>query len=720
MRLLACGLLALTALTLPARVGAVKCGGDPSDAAAVVRVRAAAEVACAAHQRGCAEATNHVAYVSCIAGQAQLAVRSHDLRKSCKAAVTRCAARSACGKPGFVTCCVPKKSGTSCRVVKRAATCVAKGGTVGGTCASCCDACSGGACTVTTTCGNGTLDAGEACDPPGSGCPGGLTCNADCTCPDPCAAGCAAGFVDADGNPATGVCGCEHDCAGGCPADHWDVDGNPLTGALCGCEYQCQQTSPTADPIDPSFTDDNCDGTDGVAAQCVFVSASQGNDATGTGTRTQPLQTIAAAIQVARTNAVPAVCLSGEVYAEAVQVVSGISIYGGFDQNDPDFKFRRSANATTTVQAVGTVFAAPQVDQETHLEGLTIAATAPAAPGASTYGVLLGGGLGTLFVRYDTVTAAPGVAGSPGSAGAPPTPPQATGGNGGQNGCQGSSCGIGGPQTSCVEFGGKGGDGGYNNGDGESGSIGSGGASGGGGGAATQACFSQSAAGGIGGGGANGAGGTPGSGGAGLGTVAAGGYVPADGGAGQAGANGKGGSGGGGGGGGSCDEPPFGCLCAADRGGGGGSGGCGGLGGARGLGGQGGGGSFGVFAAAGSLVVTGDTITTGVGGTGGKGGDGAAGQTGGIPGTPGTGNDDSGAGGSGGGGGSGGAGGPGAGGGGGPSACLARAGAATFTFSGNSCTTGVPGLGGSGGSNPVGSFAGSGNNGTAAANLQIN
>src|SRR5947208_3409753 len=81
------------------------------------------------------------------------------------------------------------------------------------------------------------------------------------------------------------------------------------------------------DPIDPNITDENCDGTDGVAEECIYVSACLGDDgAAGQGTRDAPVKTIAHAIQVAQMNNVPSVCLSGEAYNEAVTVVSGISI----------------------------------------------------------------------------------------------------------------------------------------------------------------------------------------------------------------------------------------------------------------------------------------------------------------------------------------------------------------------------------------------------------
>src|SRR6185295_18151188 len=131
-------------------------------------------------------------------------------------------------------------------------------------------------------------------------------------------------------------------CGSTCPAGTWDLDGNPATG-VCGCEYTCNKIS-DADPIDAAFTDDNCDGTDGVVAQCVFVSATLGSVA-GAGTRAQPAVSLARGIDIARTNGLPAVCVAGGVYSESVTVVSGISVYGGFDATNTRFAYRRSATA---------------------------------------------------------------------------------------------------------------------------------------------------------------------------------------------------------------------------------------------------------------------------------------------------------------------------------------------------------------------------------------
>ncbi|KYF51434.1 PE-PGRS family protein, partial [Sorangium cellulosum] len=391
-------------------------------------------------------------------------------------------------------------------------------------------------------------------------------------------------------------------CAMGCLPGTHDIDGNPLTGE-CGCEYACTPTSTTEDPIDGEFVDANCDGGDGLVERCVYVSASIGDDA-NSGTRTAPVQTIATAIQVAQESAVPAVCLSGELYEEAVTVVSGISIYGGFDHDDPDFKFRRTSAVTTTVRAPGTVFHAPSIAQPTHIEGITIEALKPTTSGASTYGVRLGGGLAQLFVRYNIIRVQDGQNGVAGTDGAAHTAGTAPGGNAGEVGCDGcSGRGNAGPAPVCDEPGGRGGYGGHGSAIGASGHPGSQGAAGGAGGPSHD-CGDPRYPGQNGAPGMAGVQGAPGTGGATLGTIASGVYQPANGTNGLPGANGGGGGGAGGGGGGTCWVGPN------DRGGGGGSGGCGGLGGRSGQAGRGGGGSFGIFAAAGQVVVSRNEITT--------------------------------------------------------------------------------------------------------------
>ncbi len=148
-----------------------------TDVAAVAATRAAAASACP-----CASAASHGSYVSCVAGVARAAADHGPLPRECKSAVVKCAARSTCGRPSFVTCCRIRTHGITCQTVNTAGACTAKGGTVGA-CASCCDACTGGCPTSTTTsttttsattstlcapthCGDGVYqpECGEQCD----------------------------------------------------------------------------------------------------------------------------------------------------------------------------------------------------------------------------------------------------------------------------------------------------------------------------------------------------------------------------------------------------------------------------------------------------------------------------------------------------------------------------------------------------------------------------
>jgi len=110
----------------------------------------------------CTAATNHGQYVSCVAHQVKQLSRAGQVPTNCKGKVTRCAARSVCGKTGFVTCLLPIDScdtttgtcasnpaipcttaldcGSKCHTKSSATLCTAAGGTVGGG-STCCAAC---------------------------------------------------------------------------------------------------------------------------------------------------------------------------------------------------------------------------------------------------------------------------------------------------------------------------------------------------------------------------------------------------------------------------------------------------------------------------------------------------------------------------------------------------------------------------------------------------
>jgi hypothetical protein len=133
MRFIVRGLLALSFVLGAAHVGHASCGSDAGDNQKVIDARDAAAVAC-----NCATATNHGVYVSCVAGVAKDRAHNNLLPKNCTGKVKKCAAKSTCGKPGFVTCCVTTKKGPKCKLKKSAQACADKGGTVNGSNPSCC------------------------------------------------------------------------------------------------------------------------------------------------------------------------------------------------------------------------------------------------------------------------------------------------------------------------------------------------------------------------------------------------------------------------------------------------------------------------------------------------------------------------------------------------------------------------------------------------------
>ena len=130
---------------------ATKC----TDNAAVAAARATADAECG----GCANASNHGHYVSCVAKKATDLADSGDLPKECKGQVVRCAAKSTCGKPGFITCCrVDKKGKVKCSIKSSLDRCKApKGGQAcAGGAASCCDSCGAGSPEGAFVCGTTT------------------------------------------------------------------------------------------------------------------------------------------------------------------------------------------------------------------------------------------------------------------------------------------------------------------------------------------------------------------------------------------------------------------------------------------------------------------------------------------------------------------------------------------------------------------------------------
>jgi hypothetical protein len=112
----------------------------------------------------CVEATNHGRHVSCVARVVNRLAKNGTIPNNCKGKIRRCAARSICGKEGFVTCLIPTEicdfttgtglcggdpllpcatdadCGTRCKIRRSADSCIAVGGTPG-VASTCCSDC---------------------------------------------------------------------------------------------------------------------------------------------------------------------------------------------------------------------------------------------------------------------------------------------------------------------------------------------------------------------------------------------------------------------------------------------------------------------------------------------------------------------------------------------------------------------------------------------------
>jgi hypothetical protein len=135
------GSLVLGGLVFATPRAYAKCDATGADAGDIANARAQVALNC-----NCAGSTNHGAFVKCATQQA----KANLMNQSCMGQVVRCAARSTCGKPGFVTCCRTSANGqTKCSTKSGMDKCKAPNG--GSSCValgipSCCDACSATGC----------------------------------------------------------------------------------------------------------------------------------------------------------------------------------------------------------------------------------------------------------------------------------------------------------------------------------------------------------------------------------------------------------------------------------------------------------------------------------------------------------------------------------------------------------------------------------------------
>ena len=131
------------------------------DSATVAAARAAIDAQCS-----CDTASNHGAYVSCVAHAASQLAVSGALPNQCKGDVIRYAANSKCGKPRAVTCCrVDSRGKVKCSIKSQLSQCKPpKGGQAcEGTTASCCDSCGAGSAGGSFVCESTTTTTGAPC-----------------------------------------------------------------------------------------------------------------------------------------------------------------------------------------------------------------------------------------------------------------------------------------------------------------------------------------------------------------------------------------------------------------------------------------------------------------------------------------------------------------------------------------------------------------------------
>ncbi|UCC72888.1 MAG: hypothetical protein JSV86_21500 [Gemmatimonadota bacterium] len=466
--------------------------------------------------------------------------------------------------------------------------------------------------------------------------------------------------------------------------------------------------TPNSNPDSPGddFEDTNGDGIDGDVAKAVFVAV--GASDSDPGTINEPKGTIGAAIAAAQADdSKTEVYVSLGTYMETVELVEGVSLYGGYNGA---VNWERGLGNITIIQGDTTAIRIEGISQPLVVDLFTIESATNSEPGGNSTGIYIRNS-NPVTLRNLTVNSGNGGVGAAGATGA-----VGAAGLDGLEGMEftGGEGGASGPGPFRGGSGGRGGNGGeLIPGDGEDGLPGESTASklGGAGGAGgrdpapgfPEECNMDGLNGKVGGGGGGGDMGAAGTGGGGVGSVIDGHWRASPGAAGTLGDPGAGGGGGGGGSPGRVDTG----FCSELIAGGGGGGGGGGHGGDGGGGAGGGGGSFGIFVNESVVVIENSDVSAGTGGTGGSGGEGGPGGSGGSGGFGGDGEFagflSGGSGGRGGVGGQGGKGGPGGGGGGGVSYAIYRFGLFTPTISN---TTLQAEGGGAGGTAPDGGDSG--------------
>jgi hypothetical protein len=258
---------------------------------------------------------------------------------------------------------------------------------------------------------------------------------------------------------ATATCG-RAACIWICNATYVDMNGDlndpPREATGKGCE--CHVTADTSNPDLPdlAFQDTNCDGIDGTIANAIFVSPN--GDDLNDGTMSSSKKTLAVAISLAA-GATPKKDVYADMgtYGGSVTMVSGVSLYGGFNAAN---KWSRSLTSTSIIQGdTPTGVLLRDASERTEVQLFTIRATDAGNNSESSYGVRIVSSPGPVTVRACEIHAGSGRGGASGTAGAAGSDGgPATGATAGVSAC-GVSGGAGGPLTSGATKGNAGSDG---------------------------------------------------------------------------------------------------------------------------------------------------------------------------------------------------------------------------------------------------------------------
>jgi hypothetical protein len=197
-----------------------------------------------------------------------------------------------------------------------------------------------------------------------------------------------------------------------CEADWVDMDGTVANG--CECLFQSVTD-------EPDGVDQNCDGIDGEVNNGIFV-AKTGADS-NPGTRQLPVASILQALQLAVSQNKRDIYVAGGVYPGSIDLVEGVSIYGGYG---PGYGQRDTVTYQSAVVGI-----APNngpsyglrcngingTGPKTRVDGLSVLAASAKTPGESSYGVWIADCDSRLQLTYNAITAGDGAAGVPGLGG---------------------------------------------------------------------------------------------------------------------------------------------------------------------------------------------------------------------------------------------------------------------------------------------------------------